>query len=213
MTDRVTRLAALSREQDLIAPSIPVEYDGLDLALPEPMFNAKRIAEGKLPANRLPLCGRIWQAVFFPCQIHGQPGQGAGDQMTKLGKQTRNISSPLRLTLLICLTDRREKAATLIKRQGLCLHGKRVRRQRRQNISEIMRQGRTFSADQIRKTSITQLITADAVQRATKQIASPRAKLDGKRNTVDRAKEHGAAKTTTYGAQERVTKAVGCAKE
>ncbi|MBE6928963.1 MAG: hypothetical protein E7463_01670 [Ruminococcaceae bacterium] len=45
MSERVTRLAALSREQDLIAPSIPVEYDGLDLALPEPMFNAKRIAE------------------------------------------------------------------------------------------------------------------------------------------------------------------------
>ncbi len=45
MTERVINLAKLSRERDLYAPSVKAEYDPMDLALPEPMFNAKRIIE------------------------------------------------------------------------------------------------------------------------------------------------------------------------
>lgn len=45
MTKRVTQLAALSRKQDLYAPCVDPIYDPMDLALPQAMFNAKRIVE------------------------------------------------------------------------------------------------------------------------------------------------------------------------
>lgn len=46
MNERVTRLAALSRERDLYEPCIKdLKYDPLDLALPEAKLNAKRIVE------------------------------------------------------------------------------------------------------------------------------------------------------------------------
>ena len=46
MTERVTKLAALSRERDLYEPSVKdLSYDPLDLALPEAKLNAKRIIE------------------------------------------------------------------------------------------------------------------------------------------------------------------------
>ena len=46
MTDRVIKLAALSRERDLYEPCVKdLEYDPLDLALPEAKLNAKRIVE------------------------------------------------------------------------------------------------------------------------------------------------------------------------
>lgn len=45
MNERITALAALSRQQDLYAPSVTPEYDPLDLALPEAVFNAKRISD------------------------------------------------------------------------------------------------------------------------------------------------------------------------
>ena len=45
MNQRVIDLAKLSRERDLYEPSVAVEYDPMDMALPEPIFNAKRIIE------------------------------------------------------------------------------------------------------------------------------------------------------------------------
>lgn len=45
MNERVIALAKLSREKDLYEPSVKVDYDPIDLALNEPMFNAKRIIE------------------------------------------------------------------------------------------------------------------------------------------------------------------------
>ena len=45
MNQRVIDLAKLSRERDLYEPSVTVEYDPMDMALPEPIFNAKRIIE------------------------------------------------------------------------------------------------------------------------------------------------------------------------
>ena len=45
MNERVISLAKLSRERDLYESAIKVEYDPMDLALTEPMFNAKRIIE------------------------------------------------------------------------------------------------------------------------------------------------------------------------
>ncbi len=45
MTERVTRLAKLSRERDLYEATVTPEFDPMDLALPTPKMNAKRIIE------------------------------------------------------------------------------------------------------------------------------------------------------------------------
>ena len=45
MTERVTRLAALSRERDLYEAPVAPEYDPMDMALPTPILNGKRIVE------------------------------------------------------------------------------------------------------------------------------------------------------------------------
>lgn len=46
MTERVTKLAALLKERDLYEPCVrDIAYDPIDLALPEAIFNAKRIVE------------------------------------------------------------------------------------------------------------------------------------------------------------------------
>ena len=45
MTERVTRLAALSRERDLYAAPVAPKYDPMDMALPTPILNGKRIIE------------------------------------------------------------------------------------------------------------------------------------------------------------------------
>ena len=45
MKERVVKLAALSRQQDLLPPCVAVEYDPMDLALPETAMHAKRITE------------------------------------------------------------------------------------------------------------------------------------------------------------------------
>ncbi len=42
---RVKKLAALSREQDILPESVAVDYDPMDLALSDVMINAKRMAE------------------------------------------------------------------------------------------------------------------------------------------------------------------------
>lgn len=45
MTDRVTKLATLSRERDLYAPTVAPKYDPMDMALPAQILNGKRIIQ------------------------------------------------------------------------------------------------------------------------------------------------------------------------
>ncbi|MBQ4050561.1 MAG: hypothetical protein IJD13_02950 [Oscillospiraceae bacterium] len=45
MSERINKLAAQVYDQDIVPPLTPVEYDPLDLALPEAIRNGKRIAE------------------------------------------------------------------------------------------------------------------------------------------------------------------------
>ena len=81
MTDRVCALAKRARVEDLYEPSVVPSFDPLDMALPEPVFNAKRIMEYVLAQpvyltedNRFTGMFRTFTNVGVPADVFARTG-------------------------------------------------------------------------------------------------------------------------------------------